>query len=190
MSNQKQGDAPVSSAWKAYLPVGKPKLKVTQTDLDFFAQRDVGAEQLAGALAVMRRVRQDVVPLVRRLERCRGLDAYIFLIHGRAEGVPTRSAGAFVDVSLYFLYDAPAAKWIPAKWKYVQPVYVVDEDVAGLDCATFRKSISRRAILCEQSALYLRLVEAFKPEASDVEVLKQVGQFFQFFENMSQLTVR
>ena len=67
--------------WKAYLPITN-RVRVSLKDIAWFAQRNVTKECLAAALAVMRHVRRDVIPL-------KGTVA--FLVHDRGNGVPVRA---------------------------------------------------------------------------------------------------
>lgn len=177
-----------SYVWKAYLPIGKPRIRASKADIDFFAERGVNAGQLAGALAVLRRLRRDVLPLLECFEH---RPIFTWLVHDRRSGVPTRGNGIFIDLTLYFEREFDARG--PLHWfKFVRPIdLAATEDVGGIDRALFVEGYpTPRSILIGQCAWYWSLLCAFRPEVPDVEVLKHVGQYLHFFSNMSQLGVR
>ena len=188
-----------AAIWKAYLPVGKPKIRVSQEDLDFFAQRGVNAEQLAGALAVLGKVRKHVVPLLMRLRTlsisfaAKGRSSCPFsrfslFVHDRESSVPTRYPGAYLDITLYFRHATDARPFLPSTWKYVRPA-PPPEEIAGIDRQAIGGIAGAERLICAGSALYLEIVCSY-PDLSEVDLLKQVGQHLHLLANVSQLAVR
>lgn len=177
--------------WKAYLPIVSHRDVISKEDIEWFAARGIVEKQLRGARAVMRLVRGDIVLLVRELQEKHHLDAFSFLIHDHVGGVPTRfRKRAYIDLTLYFAKKVGVRKLFSSAWKFVGPGGMTEE-VAGIDSALFieKKVQTGIDLINAQCEWYLQLVESFGPEASDMDVLKQVGQYLHFFANMSQLRV-
>lgn len=180
-----------ASRWKAYLPI-TTKVKVSRADIEWFAARGVSKDRLAGALAVMRHVRRDVLTL-RYLNLPRP-DDYIlrlsFLVHDRDNGVPAprNDHRIYLDITIEFYNPIDAREVIPKRYLYVRPDHNKD---------------SNTEFFKQQSSWYLKLVESQclngydldilklkAVEGPDAEILKIVGQHLHLFANMSQLEVK
>ena len=162
--------------WNAFLRVGDA-LKSNEPGLDPAWAAAMGVDK--DALAVLRRVRRDVLPLVRDLERRKILRTFSFLVHDRTSGVPcpAEDTSAYVHLRLVTSGRADVRRLLPSAWVYVSSVRPTAEEERA------------QRILCEQSAWYLRLVEGAS-EMSDVDLLRHVGQTLHHFANMAQMMVR
>ena len=180
-----------SVVWKAYLPVGPLCARVSRTDVAFFAARGVDREHLVGALVVLHLIRRGVLPLLRGLEESPGgLASFSFLVHDRSSGVPAPEGddSPYLDLTLMFRQEV-GREAFSRDLRFVRPMEEITE-VAGVDIERMRGGAGRfQAVLSAQSAWYRMLLESYEEEMTDVDLLKQVGQHFHYFANMSQLTV-
>lgn len=154
-----------SMIYKAYLPIELYKNKISRSDFKFFAQRGVGRLRLLEALAIIKHVRKDIVP-IRRLP---GITNCLFLVHDRASGVPTTSDDrrAYIDLTLQTSRLVKFSK----KWQFISQLTTPIDNV-----------------IYQQTSWYLQVVNKYN-KLSDVDVLKQIGQYLHYFANMSQLVI-
>ena len=179
--------------WKAYYPVGPLRARVSKKDVAFFAARGVDRKSLVGAIAVLRCLRRRVFPYIHEMLGRRGewkLFAFSFLVHDRASGVPASKGDdqSYIDFTLLFLGDV-GQNAIPRTFCFVRPAEVLD-NVAGVNLKRMRGgAVQFQKILSAQSAWYRMLLESYDAWMSDVELLKQVGQYLHYFANISQLVI-
>ena len=78
---------------------------------------------------------------------------------------------------------------LPKRWRARR---VKDStEIAGIDRkALLNEDIElAHTLLRHQGASYMYMLAIYKPDVSDVDLLKQIGQHLHFFSNMSQLVV-
>lgn len=175
----------MTTHWNAFLPIGRFP---DEPGLDPSWSAAMGVDK--DALAVLRRVRRDVLPLVRDLAKPAGtLRSFSFLVHDRASGVPCppEDPTAYIHLRLE-MYDKdakPSRPWkvkelrarLPESWVYLTKVKPTKEELRVQE------------VLADQSAWYLGFLEK-NASMSDVQLLQHVGQHLHYFANMAQLTVR
>lgn len=164
-----------SRVWNAYLPVADPLLgdALPQATARWLEAHEVGEH----ALQVLRRVREDALPLVRDLEDRDLLDSFAFFVHDRTSGVPTvaEDRSAYVHLRITFCEEVDAVEFL-SKWAFVGPV----EPSPGDE--------EKHRIIDAQAEWYFNLVEAH-PGLSDLELLQVIGQHLHLFANMSQMRI-
>lgn len=175
------------TTWNAFLPIG------SSLKSDDLPEADVTALQVRGieldALRVLRCIRQDVLPLVRDLQKKGLLKSFSFLVHDRTSGVPTspEDREAYIHLRLVFLTSVfrtisgrvrktSPRELLPEKWILLQRV-----DVSPAEAKAHQ-------VIDPQSAWYLDLVESLGPR-SDFEALLQVRQHLHYFANMAQMRI-
>ena len=181
-----------SKQWTACLPIGASlkSAEVPEADLAWLATRGIEGE----ALSVLRLLRRQVLPLVRKLEKKRGLVGYHFLVHDRTSGVPCppEDSAAYIQMRLWFKRGVDGEKIFAAPWCYA---YAIDEVPAAQIAGDGERAIDGGAeaswwILNEQAAWYLALIESFYADVDDIVVLKHVRQFLHYFANMAQMRIQ
>lgn len=143
-----------------------------------------GGEAINPALVILKRLREDVLPLVRRFEREGLVEWYSFLIHDRAGGVPVPEGDRGVYVHLRFSVTAgvsESAYVFPSQWAMTRPVPMPHFEAVDAVYPTWEWRL-----LGEQSALVLKVIE--KNITLDDEGQSQcLGQFLHHFSNMTQM---
>lgn len=166
--------------WKAFLPIGA-SLKAAEApaaDAAWLMSRGIESE----ALSVLRLIRTEVLPLIRRLEQG-GLDRFSLLVHDRTSGVPTvaEDFAPYIDLTLHF---KNATCCLLDDWCFVKPAERPTA-IAGIDGSVFLAE----QLICEQSAWYLRVIESYTKNTSDIMLLGQIRQFLHYFANMAQMKI-
>ena len=172
--------------WKAYLPVAssqKPP-RILKADYQWFLTRGITPKNLRAAIAVLRRIRTDVLPLIRRLQVVHGLIGFSLLIHASPN-----SKKAHIDLTLMFEKRVNVRRLFSAEWCHVKPAPPTT-NIAGIQQDALRHGVMTAALLLsQQSDWYLRLIESHTDTTNDIDVLKNVGQFLHFYANISQLVI-
>lgn len=162
---------------------------ITQRMWETFLPIDVDpkAEDPESSLAVLKLVRTEVAPLMRRLMLDGAIDWFSFLVHGSpVEG----DARACIHLRLTVV----DANYLPLRLsdRWVCTRKVPEEqlrEIAGVDASVFFDGNIDRAwrLICWQSEWIINFIEAHNPKASDEAVLRQLVQFMHYFHNMTQL---
>lgn len=168
-----------SKVWNVFLPIGTALKTDTVAGADTHWLASHGIE--GDAFLVLRRVRDDVLPLVRTLEQKRRLASFSFLVHDRTSGVPTtpEDPTAYLHLRLTFtvLQTLRAVRArLPAPWVFHTPVKPSSDEAKA------------HRLLDPQSAWYLSLIEAHR-HLPDRELLQTVRQFLHYFANMAQMRI-
>lgn len=202
-----------SREWATFLKIPPPATTdiVPALDPGWCAARGVNAD----AAVVLRLLRDEVVPLIRHLERKHGLKSYHFLVHDRQSGVPTTEDdhGAYIHLRLKFkrainLYKKVGlSSWLksqlPGTVSYIQrypfemtrPVDSSGQtSIGGIDLSIIKggeiSMLERAGRLIElQSEWVLALIEAHAWR-DDADMVRQVLQFGHFFANMLRMQLR
>jgi hypothetical protein len=165
-----------SKIWDTFLPIANPATSdKPPLDSDWLLAHGISD----GAPLVLAHVRDDVLPLIRTLERANKLAWYMFLVHDLKSGVPTTpdDKSAYVHLRLVFK-RTERADVLPEAWlmsKPMKPGYDVDGELPRL--------------IGYQSECVLRMVETLKGDGSEMSALKQMRQFLHYFANMTQMKV-
>ena len=173
-------------AWESFWPLPSPLQADQAPELDagWLAARgiDPGAPLVLGCL------RDEVLPLVRRLEGDGTLAWYAFLIHGYASGVPTPpdDPRSFVHLRLVVKKRAPLR--LPERWLFTRRAPLLKE-IAGISAsALVTKDIDAAWwLIGAQSAWVLSFIEQHK-DADMLDLIRHAKQFLHFFVNMTQVT--
>lgn len=185
-----------ASMFETFLPVAEP-IKgdlAPEGDPTYLAARGVEPE----APAILRQIRDDVLPLVRRLEAY-GLEWYSFLIHSYQSGVPTtpEDPKAYIHLRLSFkLYQdgmtdpAHLKPHLPERWLMTRKIEL-SREIAGVYPATLVDDDIERAwwMIGEQSVWLLSLIEQHKADADGLALTRHVRQFLHYFANATQMKV-
>lgn len=158
-----------------------------------------GSPRKASApLAVVKVLREQVLPLVRRLEDRDVIEWYSFLVHGAPDGekpgayihlrMSIVDGVAFLSSRLRDLHDGIKQ----ARGKWTEPKRIVApacREIAGFDRTAFTGVDIRCAwkLIGEQSAWVLDLIEQHSDKTSDLAVVLHAVQFMHYFSNMLQL---
>ena len=170
-----------SRVWNAYLPIGSAKVstvdKVEEVTGEWLAAR--GCTE--SALAVLRAIRYEVLPLVARWPA--GLTSYSILVHDRMSGVPCspEDSRAFIHLRLTFKGKERVSRlqkiFRDTSWCFFTPVFPTEaEDKVHL-------------MLDAQSAWYVGLMDANR-KLGDLELLQLIRQHLHYFANMAQMRVQ
>ena len=143
--------------WETFLRVADPSTADPAPDADpaFLVSRGIEVE----APIVLRHMRRDVLPLVRRLERWFGLEWFCFLVHDLESGVPTSTEGRYIHLRLSFRElksRRQVLQMLPAPW--VMTRKFVAGEIGGTDSKIIDVRDAWRFI-GRQSDLYLDLIE-------------------------------
>jgi len=150
----------------------------------------------SATLAVIKVLREQVLPYVRRLERYHGVEWYSFLVHDAPEGAPP---GAYIHLRISRaaqphmlppILGGDLRKMRMPLRRWTQPKRIVApacREIAGLARTALRSGDIRRAwkLIGEQSAWVLSLLEQHQPD--DLAVALHATQFMHYFSNMLQL---
>lgn len=181
-----------SRQWSTFLRIPEPNTSdfVPVLDPGWCAARGVNP----AAEVVLRLLRDEVLPLIRALEKRHGLESYHFMIHDRTSGVPTdeKDRSAFIHLRLFFKkLKKDFYLEFSTKFEMTRPTSgAQQESVGGIDSELIdAHSFSR--LLHMQSAWVLALVEAHDWSKSDVgSMVRQCLQFGHYFSNMLQMSFR
>lgn len=177
-----------SFVWDTFLRIPEPATSdvAPSVDAEWLSARGINP----GAPALLQRLREDVLPLVRRLEK--KLDRWFFLVHDRSSGVPCLPSedGGYVHLRLSFK-RAVAEPHLPGKWQMTRAITDEGSVIGGVDLKLLqsRDSACIRELLAMQSAWVLRVVEWHRADADEAAMLKQVRQLLHYFSNMTQMRV-
>lgn len=169
--------------WEAFLPV-----MVTPTV----------PEGAALSVAVLRHVRQELLPLLRRLEAEGTIDWYSFLLHGHPAD-PNRVAlhlrATFTPEFMSRIGPSDAvgpshlyAVGLPHEWLQARAIVPpACQDIAGLDKAALVGGDIARAwwLIGEQAAWLLHLVESHDQKMGEIPLLMHIVQFLHYLHNMT-----
>lgn len=134
---------------------------------------------------------EDVVPAMRKLEAADVLKRWCFLIHNRADGVPTKSNKVFVHIRFDMkdgVSHRDALALLPRRFYMTRriPEGKLDE-IAGLDLAKMdRGADGAWDLICDQSQLMIRILKSYRKQPKP----QQVAQWLHYFSNMMQMQVR
>lgn len=175
-------------AWESFWPLPDPLHadRAPELDATWLAARGIDP----GAPLVLRCLRDEVLPLVRRMERAGTLAWYSFLVHGHASGVPTAPDDRRAFIHLRLVTRRGAAPQMPAGWLYTrqQPL---SPQIAGVQTSALstRSADAAWRLIGAQSEWVLALIE--QHEGADVlDLLRNTRQFLHFFVNMTQMTAQ
>jgi hypothetical protein len=175
-----------TNIWETFLPVSRGATSdlAPAADAAWLASKGIEAQ----SPMILRQLRLEVLPLVRRLEAVTsGLRWYSFLIHDGASGVPTAPDDKSIYVHLRLAFLTAADIDLPAEWLMTRRTEL-SREIAGVDTSALDIDAAWE-FLGAQSALLLRLIELHGDKADDLAVLKHVKQFWHYFANMVQMRV-
>lgn len=166
-----------TSIWNAFLPIRAISKGDDPPDADVTWLMSRGIE--GEALSVLRHLRKDVLPIVRKLETNKSLLSYSFLVHDRTSGVPcpAEDHSAYIHLRLVLKNKLSAKRFLSNKWVYVSLV------------TTTEKERFVHEVLDRQAAWYLSLIERGE-KLSDIDLLRDIRQFLHYFSNMSQMRIQ
>ena len=141
-----------------------------------------------GAPFVLQCLRDEVLPLVRRLEREGALAWYSFLVHGYASGVPTVPDDRRNFVHLRFVARSGVAPQLPAGWLFTRQ-QALSTEIAGIRTSALADVEAVWRLIGAQSEWVLALIEQHK-DADVLDLLRNTRQFLHFFVNMTQMTAQ
>lgn len=140
-------------------------------------------------------MRENILPLVRRLEAADVIEWYSFLIHDGTCGVPTTPDDKALYIHLRLSLspvakDTDLAAALQAPWEMTRPA-PLSREIAGFDASAFDDGDLDPMwwMIGEQSALMLKFVEHHSPSTDAAQLLKHIRQFLHFFANMSQMRI-
>jgi hypothetical protein len=184
--------------WETFLHVDDSRVSDAAPVLDDAWLAARGVESISPI--VFRHLRDEVLPLVRRLEHEEGLVWFFFLIHDRASGVPTTpdDKGLYIHMRMEFVRRGPdfdLSMLLPPEWSMTRRAELPGE-IAGVDAMAFNGDVGRAwRLMGEQSAWLVRLVEAHaeiydsgKP-IDELTYVRHAKQFLHFLANMCQMRV-
>lgn len=175
-----------SKVWETFLPISVAHDVPPDAEDGWLISK--GIDPIAPAM--LRQVRSEVLPYVRRLEQKHRLKWFSFFLHDRASGVPTMEDDRRLFVHLRLRFPRPISLGAAPGWCLNRPCELSPE-IAGVDKAMLVDGNIDRAwqLIGDESALFLKLIEAYKPDVDNLALLKQVRQFLHYFANMSQMRV-
>jgi hypothetical protein len=146
------------------------------------------------ALPLIRHLRRDVLPLIRKLEGF-GLFWYCFLVHDRSSGVPTTEDDR--DPYIHLRFELVPKPWqgeedmlgfLSSSWKMTRQIELPDQ-IAGLNLKYRFDAPTAWRIIASQSRWLLELIEEHGSDVDDGTVLQHVRQFLHYFANATQIRV-
>jgi hypothetical protein len=199
MPAKKKREAPCR-IWDAFLRIPEPNVS---DEVPVVEPGVLEAKGVYGsAPAVLRLLRREVLPLVRRLaailtaQVSDQISGYFFLVHARESGVPTtkEDRGAYVHLRLYFYYSNSRARieqLLGDKWEMLTPIRLESAEIAGVDKKSLRSGDVNavRDILKKQSELALQIVDAYVDDVDPLVMVQQVRQILHFQANQFQMKV-
>ncbi len=184
-------DGKMSRDWSTCIRIPDANTSDTALRLDpqWCAARGINS----GAEVVLRMIKDEVVPLIRWLEKKHGLEGYHFLIHDRQSGVPTTEGdnAAYIHLRLFFKKPKNLDLGNYPKCVLTRPNDERREPFAGLDIRIVKNQdvLGAWELLNQQSAWVLRLLEVHE-WADGADIVRQVQQYGHFFANMTQMAFR
>jgi hypothetical protein len=153
--------------------------------------------EAAGAIAMLRHVREKLLPLVRQLERDAVIDWYCYVLHGRASGVPTTEddQNVYIHLRVTTKSDVTESRFLaalPSEWLMTRRIVAPEcREISGLDRSVFREADIERAwwLIGEQAEWMLALIEQHDPGVEDLQLIQHTAQFLHYFANMTQLRI-
>lgn len=183
---------------ETFLPLASVNASDLAPDADAAWLMSKGIDPAAPAL--VRQLRDEVLPLIRRLEKNQGLEWYSFLVHAYPL-VPTLAADtrAFIHLRLSFKSKKQAhgclGKYysiepLPVEWRFTQAIKMPTE-IAGVDPKVLWNGGIHDAwrIIGEQSAWLLSFIDRHKKTEDVLQLVKHMRQFLHFFANAVQVRV-
>lgn len=175
-------------SWESFWPLPDPLQmdRIAEFDPSWLAMRGIDP----GAPAVLACLRDQVLPLVRKLESAKTLDWYSFLIHGYASGVPTTPDDRRNFVHFRFVTKRLVTPQLPPGWLFTQKRQLSTE-IAGVQMAALATGDCDGAwrLIGAQSAWVLAFIEQHK-NADMRDLIVHTKQFLHFFVNMTQMTAQ
>lgn len=181
-----------SRSWQTFLRLTPPNVdaKVPPLDSEWLASRAISpfAPQLWCQL------RDEVLPLVRKLEKRRGLEWYFFLLHDSSNGAPDGAKAGDEYIHLHLQFKKPTRlvlfRDVFSPWEGTKPIDYGGGGFGGVDESTIVGGAdAARRMIAYQSEWVLRLVELHKSDADITKVMRQARQYLHFFANMLQIKV-
>lgn len=178
----------LACAWESFWPLPDPLQSDRAPELDaaWLAARGIDP----GAPLVLRCLREEVLPLVRRMERAQSLLWYSFLVHGHASGVPTVPDDRRTFIHLRLVTQRGAVPQLPVGWLFTrqQPL---SPQIAGVQTSALaaRSADAAWRLIGAQSEWVLAFVEQHA-DADVLDLLRNARQFLHFFVNMMQMTAQ
>lgn len=173
------------STWETFLPVVDPSKQDLAPAADAAWCLQKGIEPEAPALLVQ--LRDEVLPLIRRLEREHDLSWYSFLIHAY-DIVPTAPDDKRAFIHLRLRADDDRDNFVlPPAWLWTRKVELSHE-IAGVDTSVLDVDEAWR-IIGDQSAWLLDFIEAHHSGTDPLTLTKHVKQFLHFWANQCQMRV-
>jgi hypothetical protein len=182
------------SIWDAFLRISEPNTA------DEVPVAEPGVLEVKGAPEVLKLLRNEVLPLVRKLSAVRTnlvsdqISGYFFLVHNRESGVPTtrEDKGAYIHLRLYFYYlnkRARVEQILGDKWEMLTPIRLESSEIAGIDKKHLRDGSVDviRDILKKQSELAMQIINAYTDDVDPLVMIGQVRQNLHYLANMFQM---
>jgi hypothetical protein len=188
----------VGRTWETFLRIVDPSKQDLAPIADAAWCTAKGIEPEAPELLLQ--LRDEVLPLVRRLEKgTPALTWFSFLVHNRESGVPTtpEDHGAYIHLRMMFKRgeapDFDLTRVIPPAWAMTHKCELSSE-IAGFDLKALsligNEGVDRVWYLIgAQSKMFLSLIENHRPDTDGLTLTKHVRQFLHFFANMAQMRV-
>jgi hypothetical protein len=184
----KRSSSRVFRFWETFHRIPQPSASdvAPVVDAEWLASRGV----YPGAPAVINLIRGAVLPLVRELERKRGLARCVFLVHDKDSGVPTTPDDQGQYLHLRLVFKRPTRFAPSGGWCMTRPM-IEGVEIGGINREILRGGDVSAAwdLIGRQSAWVLDLIEAHEPGADPAAMVKQARQFLHYFANMLQTKV-
>ena len=175
-----------SKDWSTFLPIPEDKTSDQANALDpgWLEARGV----YGGSPTVLRLLRDEVLPLIRYLERERGLSSFHFLVHDRMSGVPTdeKDKGSYVHLRL--LFKKSIGLHLEKFPHFVMTHAIMDPrpTAGGVDGGLLKNAEMAWRLIDMQSAWVLAFIEAHQWK-DDGDIVRQMRQYLHYFANMTQM---
>lgn len=171
--------------WETFLRVGEKRPEDVES-ASAAVVRDAEDNDLAAALAVLRALREHVLPLIRRLEERGVIDWYSFLVHGQ-ECVPTEDvSGVYIHLRLSLTSDFNTnTLTLPEPWCMTRRMTGVD--MGGVAVDKLLGGLRQAWKLHGEQATWL--FEFLEQHEDEPATLYQLGQYLHYLSNMTQMRV-
>ncbi|MES2179828.1 MAG: hypothetical protein V4550_18350 [Gemmatimonadota bacterium] len=176
-----------SREWVTFLRVPEPSTtdKVPALEPAWCQARGINP----AAPVVIRLLRNEVLPLVRYLERKRGLVGYHFLVHDRQSGVPTTEDDRGAYIHLRLVFKKAINLKVASNFGMTRPATTGQTEIGGVDLSLIPGGLkTANQLLNAQSAWVLAFIEAHAWK-DDADMVRQTRQYLHFFANMLQINV-
>lgn len=177
--------------WETFLRVSTTEAMTSDevSDADDAYLISKGVESIAPYM--MRLIRDEVLPLIRSLQKNNDLEWFSFLLHSRESGVPTTEDDKGVYIHLRLSFNRPQVKLkLPRDWVMTRSIKL-SEEIGGVDGKALVGGTKTMWLLIgAQAALMLDFVEAYKPHTEVLTLIKQTRQFLHYSANMFQMKVQ